>query len=158
MFALAGAVWLLPAPEPAVHGPNPGSEVPPVSICPVVAAAGRSTQISVLSSVNGQGRVSTFAAGEETGSLDFRTGGSGSVTLDAEEAGGLGVSGALIEMPSEATASGVLISGDAVRAAESCADTPTDEAFLSGGSTAGANTFELQLLNPYAGEASVQLT
>jgi hypothetical protein len=124
----------------------------------VVAAAGRTTQISVLSSVNGQGRISTFAAGEETGSLDFRTGGSGSVTVDAAEAGALGASGALIEMPSDATASGVLISGDAVRAAEWCADTPTTEAFLSGGSTAGANTFEFQLLNPYAGEASVQLT
>ncbi|HEX6220657.1 MAG TPA: DUF5719 family protein, partial [Acidimicrobiia bacterium] len=158
MIALAGAAMLLPTTEAAEPGPNPATESPPISTCPLVAGSGRSTEIAVLSSVNGQGRVSSFSSGEETGSLDFRTGSSGSVTIDAAEAGAVGTSAGLVEMPSATTAAGVLTLGETARSAESCADIPTGQAFLSGGSTAGGVAFEIQLLNPYAGEASAQLT
>lgn len=158
MLLLAAAAFLSPAPVPEEHGPTPGTEVPPVSICPVVSVGERTTTVSVLSSVNGVGRMSTFAAGEETGAFEFRTGGSGSVTFAAADAGAVGVSGGLIEMPSSATASGVLITGESARFAESCADIPTGQSFLSGGSTASGSQFEVQLLNPYAGEAVVDLT
>lgn len=158
MFALAAAAFVLPVPAAEDHGPNPPTEIPPVSICPIVEAAGRATQISVLSSVNGEGRVSTFAAGQETGALEFRTGASGSVTIAASDAGALGVSGGLIEMPSDNTASGVLVAGEAARSAEACADISTGQAFLSGGSTVDGSQFEVELLNPYAGEAVIDLT
>lgn len=158
MFGLAVAATLLPAPDSADFDPSPGTAMPPVSICPIVAGGGRTTDIAILSSINGTGRISTFSAGNETGSLDFRTGGSGSVVVPAAEAGAIGVSGALIEMPSETTVSGVRISGAEARAAEACGDIPTGQSFLSGGSTAGEAVFEIQLLNPYAGEAVLDLT
>lgn len=158
MFALALGTALLPSPDPAEPGAVPGTEDPPVAICPVVEGLDRATDISVLSSVNGQGRLSTFTAGEETGSLEFRTGGSGAVTIPADDAGAVGVAGGLIEMPSETTAAASVIAGPESRAAESCADIPTGQAFISGGSTVSGASFEIQLINPYAGEATVDLT
>ena len=76
----------LPATEPVTADAVPASELPPVAICPVVEVGERHTNLSVLSSVNGAGRLSTFSAGEVTGSLDFRTGGTGAVTVAAAEA------------------------------------------------------------------------
>lgn len=158
MLALAAAAALPPAPETAEHGPAPATEQPPISTCPLLTGSGRSTEIAVLSSVNGQGRVSSFRSGEETGSLEFRTGSSGSVTIDADETGAVGPSGGLVEMPTATTAASVLTVGESSRSAESCADIATGQAFLAGGSTASGAVFEVQLLNPYAGEANVDLT
>ena len=79
--ALGLAGMLLPATEPVTADAVPASELPPVAICPVVEVGERHTNLSVLSSVNGAGRLSTFSAGEVTGSLDFRTGGTGAVTV-----------------------------------------------------------------------------
>lgn len=158
MLGLAAAAFLLPGSEDSEFGTAPGTETPPVSICPVVEAGGRTTDIAVLSSINGTGRISTFSAGDATGTLDFRTGGSGSVVVAASEAGAIGQAGALVEMPSETTASGVSISGEGSRAAESCADIPTGQSFISGGTTASGASFEVQLLNPYAGEAVLEMT
>lgn len=45
--ALAAA--LVPGPEPTEPGPPPAAELPPVSICPIVQSAERSTSVSVLS-------------------------------------------------------------------------------------------------------------
>jgi hypothetical protein len=158
MVALAFVTFLSPEPTPADHGQVPATEPPPVAVCPIVATANRSTSVSVLSSVNGAGRLSTFAGGQETGDLEFRTGGSGAITLEAADAGAAGVSGGLIEMPSDVTAAAVTMTGEGVMAAESCVDIPTGEAFLAGGSTASGSLFEVQLMNPYAGEAVLQLT
>ena len=156
--ALALAAMLLPPAEPVTPGTVPASEVPPVSICPIVEAGERHTNLSVLSSVNGSGRLSTFSAGEETGALDFRTGATGAVTLAAAEAGAVGVAGGLVEMPSETTAAASVTIGPESRAAESCGDVPAGRTFLSGGSTLTGSSFEVQLINPYAGEATVNLT
>jgi hypothetical protein len=156
--ALGLAGMLLPATEPVTADAVPASELPPVAICPVVEVGERHTNLSVLSSVNGAGRLSTFSAGEVTGSLDFRTGGTGAVTVAAAEANAVGVSGGLIEMPSDATAAAALITSPELRAAESCADIPSGQTFISGGSTVSGSLFEIQLINPYAGEATVDLT
>lgn len=158
MFGLALSAALLPDPTPAEPGPVPGTEPPPVAICPIFQGGDRTTSISVLSSVDGRGRLSSFAAGEETGALEFRTGSTGATTLQAADVEAVGNAGGLIEMPSETTASAVLVSGPESRAAESCADTPTGQAFISGGSTITDAFFEVQLINPYAGEATVDLT
>ena len=157
MLVLAAASVLLTAPEAAEHDPPPATELPPISTCPLHVGSNRTTEIGILSSVNGQGRVSSFSSGSN-GSVEFRTGGTGAVTVDAAEAGAVGVSGGLVEMPSATTAAGVVTTGESARSAESCADIPTGQSFLSGGSTASGADFDLQLLNPYAGEATVELT
>lgn len=157
MVGLAVATALLPGREASGLDPVPASEAPPVAICPIVEAGDNHTAVSVLSSINGPGRLSTFAAGTETGVVEFRTGGSGAVTVPAADADAVGVAGGLIEMPSETTAAGVVTTGPGSRTAEICADTPTARTFISGGSTISGSMFEIQLINPYAGEASVDL-
>ena len=158
LCALTLGATLLPASPEGAPGEAPGTVLPPISICPVVEQGDSDTTISVLSSVNGAGRISIFAAEQATGSLDFRTGGSGAFVTQAAEAGAIGLSGGLIEMPTQTTASGVTVTSPTSRAAEGCAATPVPQSFLAGGSTAGASGFEVQLLNPYAGEATVDLT
>lgn len=158
MFGLALAAGFLPAADDVEPGPTPASEVPPVAICPIVEAGDRHTNVSVLSAVQGEGRLSTFAAGAETGLLDFTTGENGAVTLPAAEAGAVGLAGGLIEMPSDTTAAGSVTTGGGTLTAESCADIPTGRAFIAGGSTISDTSFEIQLINPYAGEAIVDLT
>lgn len=158
MMLLAGAAALVPPPETSSFGSDPATQIPPVSICPLRVGSGISTDVSVISSAGTDGRITTFASGLETGSLEFRTTDTGEVTLPAGEAGAVGISAGLIEIPQAATAAGVVMEGETTLAAESCVDVPTDQAFLSGGSTASGAMFELQLLNPYAGEAVVDLT
>ncbi|HXV72403.1 MAG TPA: DUF5719 family protein [Acidimicrobiia bacterium] len=157
MIVLAVAATVPSAPEAVQHDPPPATELPPISTCPLIVGSGRSTNIGILSSVNGQGRVSSFSSGA-SGSVEFRTGATGAVTIDAAEAGAVAFSGGLVEMPTATTAAGVVTIGESDRAAESCADIPTGQAFLSGGSTASGAGFDVQLLNPYAGEARVELT
>lgn len=149
MIVLAVAATVPSAPEAVQHDPQPATELPPISTCPLIVGSGRSTSIGILSSVNGQGRVSSFSSGA-SGSVEFRTGATGAVTIDAAEAGAVAFSGGLVEMPTATTAAGVVTIGESDRAAESCADIPTGQAFLSGGSTASGAGFDVQLLNPYA--------
>lgn len=158
MLGLAAAATLLPGADPPEPGQTPASEVPPVAICPIVEAGDRHTNIALLSSVDGGGRLSTFAAGEETGELEFTTGEGGAVTLPAADADAVGVLGGLVEMPSETTAASSLTSGPQALTAEACADIPTGQAFIAEGSTVSDSFFEIQLINPYAGEATVDLT
>lgn len=158
MAGLALVVSFVPPPDAPVPAAETGLETPPISVCPAVEAGGQHSTFSILSSVNGDGRLSAFAAGAETGAVEFSTGSSGSITLPALDAGAVGFTGALIEMPSETTATGVTVSGQSGFAAEACADTPTVQAVISGGSTADGGAFQVLLLNPYAGEATVDLT
>lgn len=157
MVALAVGTALIPGDEGAEPGPSPATEAPPVAICPIVESGDSHTDVSVLSSVNGSGRLSAFAAGSETGVVEFRTGETGAVTVPAADTDAVGVAGGLIEMPSETTAAGVVTTGSESRSAESCADLPTGESFISGGSTVSGSFFEIQLINPYAGQAIVDL-
>lgn len=157
MVGLAAAIVVLPANDPESPGAVPGANIPPVAVCPVVQVGDRNTAIAVLSSVNGEGRLSSFAAGQTTGTHEFRTGGSGAVTLAAADADAVGIAGALVEMPSDTTAAASVITGPDVRAAETCVDEPSPRAFISGGSTVSNSFFEIQLINPYAGEATVDL-
>jgi hypothetical protein len=158
MFLFAAAATLPSSPEAVDHEPPPATELPPISTCPLLVGSATSSEIGILSSVNGAGRVSSFGSGEPAGAIDFRTGATGSVTIDAAEVGAVGSAGGLVEMPTATTAAGVLTLGETARSAETCADIPTGESFLSGGSTASGADFDVQLLNPYAGEATVELT
>ena len=156
--ALAAGAALLPELDEAPPGAEPGLSPPPVSICPLVEAADRVTEVAILSSINGEGRMSGFSAGSETGSTTFRTGASGSTTIAASDVSAVGFAGGLIELPSETTVSGVVVQNALSVASEACAQDAPDEAFIVGGSTASGSQFDLQLMNPYAGSAVAVLT
>lgn len=158
MAALAVTASYLP--EPSARTPNeaPATVIPPVAMCPLIEAGDRSTSVSVLSSIDGPGRLSAYAAGAIVGEVDFRTGSTGSVTIPASDVGAVGAAGGLVEMPTEATTAGIVVEGPSSLAAESCDELATDEAFVSGGTTASGAGFVLQILNPFAGEAIVNLT
>ncbi len=158
MIALGVGAALIPAQTEPVPGDVPAREVPPVSICPLLEGASGTTDMAILSSINGGGRVSTFKAGAETGSVEFATGITGSVIVPAADAGAVGEAGGLIEMPSDTTVAGVITRGSGTLAAESCADTPSSQMYIAGGTTVGSADFSIQFLNPYAGEAMVDLT
>jgi hypothetical protein len=158
MVALVVTVALLPEPAPQQPGEVPATVVPPVDNCPLIEAGDRGTSVSIISSVDGPGRLSSYAAGSILGELDFRTGATGSVTIPASDVGAVSAAGGLVELPSETTATGVLVGGPSSLAAEACEDVITEEAFVSGGSTVGDDGFTLQILNPFAGRAVVDLT
>lgn len=158
MVALVVTVGLLPDPSPQEPGEVPATLVPPVDSCPLIEAGDRNTSVSILSSVDGPGRLSAYAAGSIIGEIDFRTGVTGSMTIPASDVGAVGAAGGLVELPSETTASGVVVEGPSSLAAESCEDVVTEKAFVSGGSTVSGQGFELQILNPFAGKAVVELT
>lgn len=157
MSALTLGLVFLPGPEQPAPGTAPGIAPPPLSICPLVESGERHTRVSVLSTYNGTGRLSAFAAGRAIGSTEFSTGGSGAVTLDAADVSAVGVTGGLVELPSDATVSGVTVSGPDSIATEGCADAPSAVTYIGGGTTAQGASFQIQLLNPYAGEAVVDL-
>jgi hypothetical protein len=158
MVALALATVLSPQPGPVPTRPLPGEEPSPVAICPVVEATQRETDILVLAPVDGEGRLSAFSHGEETGAIDFAAGESGAARIAASRVEAVGIAGALVELPMAPTASGAVVSGPDSLAAEACADSPGARVFISGGSTAGADAFEIHLINPYAADANVSLT
>lgn len=158
MVALAVAFVFGPQPDAVGTRPLPGEEPSPVAICPVVEAAQRETDIVVLSPVDGEGRLSGFAAGSETGSDEFAAGDAEVVRIAASSVGAVGITGALVELPSAPTASGAVVSGPDSLAAEACADVPDAQVMISGGSTASGNAFEIHLINPYAADATVSLT
>jgi hypothetical protein len=158
LIALTVAVATLPEPVETSPGEDPVSVAPPVAVCPLLEAGDRVSSASILSSVSGPGRLSGFAAGSLIGEVDFVTGSTGSVTIEAAEIDAVGSAGGLVEMPSETSAAGVVTRGPASLAAEACAETRSTGTFLSGGSTASGARFALQILNPFAGDAIVDLT
>lgn len=141
--------------------PSPGPEVaiaqPNVAVCPVEEGSGRTTQISILSTVNGPTKLTLFAGGEPAGSLGTRTGPSGSVVIPVTDVAAVGTVGGLIELPVATSAVGSVFFGSETMSGEACAATPSPQTFLTGGSTISGRTFVVHLMNPYAGAAVVDL-
>ena len=158
VVALTVGAAALPQVDGAEPGNLPASVSPPIAICPVVATAGIGTEIGLLSSVNGPVRLSGFAAGGETGSADTEIGSSGASRFPAAELGVVGEVGVLAEFPTDDTTAAVLLNGQGVFASSVCAGVPSGETVLGAGSTADDATLKLLLLNPYAGEATVDIT
>lgn len=156
--ALAAAGVVLPEPDEPAPLASVGAEEPAVSVCPVQEGGGRSTEVAILSTVNGPTLLTLFAGGGSAGSLGTETGASGSTVIPVGDVAAVGSVGGLVELPAATSASGVVITGAASLMAEACASVPSPQAFLTGGSTVSGETFALQLMNPYAGEAIVSLT
>lgn len=157
VLVLAVGAFLIPAPDAPESGPAAGVEEPAVAICAIEEGSGRTTEVAILSTVDGPTRLTLFAVGEQAGSIGQSTGASGSVTIPVVDVAAVGTVGGLIEMPISSSAAGVIVAGAESTSAESCAAVPTQQSFIDGGSTIGGHTFELQLMNPYAGEAVVEL-
>ena len=152
---LAAVAVLLPTPDEPQPGPEVGIEKLPVAICPVEEGRGRSTDVAILSDVDGPTQLTLFAEGEIVGSLGTTTGPSGSTVVPVGDVVALGTMGGLIELPTAGSTAGVVVSGAQSFIAELCPSASATQVLLTGGSTAGGDTFEMQLMNPYAGEAIV---
>lgn len=154
---LAVGVLLAPGVEP----PAPGSEVPAnppsVAVCPVDEGSGRATSVGVASGVGGEGRFTAFAAGVSAGSSRFTTEPSGSASISVAEIAPVGVGAGLTEMPEgDVAAASVLVGAQSV-AVETCTPVPVPQTLIAGGSTLSGHEHQVQLMNPYAGEALVDL-
>ncbi len=156
-LTLAVGVLLTPAPDAPEPGPAAGVEEPPVAVCAIEEGSGRTTEVVILSTVNGPTRLTLFASGESAGSISQPTGASGSVMIPVVDVAAVGTVGGLVELPISSSAAGVIVTGAESMSAESCADVPTRQSFISGASTIGGHAFELHLMNPYAGQAVVEL-
>ena len=154
---LAVGAFLVPAPDAPEAGPLAGIEEPPVAICAIEEGSGRTTEVAILSTVDGLTRLTLFASGETAGTIGQATGASGSVVIPVVDVAAVGTVGGLIEMPISSSAAGAMVVGAESMSAESCAAVPSQQSFITGASTMGEQTFELHLMNPYAGEAVVDL-
>ena len=157
IFSLAVGAVLLPGPDAPTSG-DPGLSLEaPVAVCAIEEGSGRSTSISVLSTVDGPVQLSLFANRASAGSIGHSTGSSGSIVIPVVDVAAVGTVGGLVETPNALSATGALVSGAESMSAEACASTPHRQTFVAGGSTAGGDTFVLHLMNPYAAEAIVDL-
>ncbi len=156
-LALAVGVFVIPAPDAPEPGPAAGVVEPPVAVCAIEEGSGRTTEVVILSTIDGATLLTLFASGEPAGSIGQPTGASGSVIIPVVDVAAVGTVGGLVELPISSSAAGVIVTGAESMSAESCADVPTRQSFITGASTIGGHAFELHLMNPYAGQAVVEL-
>ena len=157
VLAMAAVAYAMPAPDQPAVGSTVGTEEPPVAVCAVEEGSGRTTQLTVLSTVDGPARMTLFASGETAGSLGQRTGASGSLVIPVVDVAAVGTVGALVEMPVLSSAAGAVVLGATSLSAEACVGSPPTSAVIGGGSTVSGDNFVIHLMNPYAGEAIVEM-
>lgn len=155
--ALAAGALLLPPPDDPSPGQPAGVAEPPVAVCPIQEGSGRSTEVAVLSTVDGPTRLTLFTGGGSAGTLGTRTGASGSTVIPVGDVAAVGTPGGLVELPNADSATGVKVVGAASLAAEACPSVPAIQTMMTGGSTVSGENFIMQLMNPYAGEAIASL-
>ena len=73
------------------------------------------------------------------------------------EVAALGTAGSVLDLPSSDASAVSVIAGSTSIAAETCPVAPGRHSILGGGSTLSGQSFLLQLMNPYAGEAIADL-
>jgi len=155
--ALTAAVLIVPSQAPPQSGAVAAVDLPSVAVCPVDEGSGRNTTIGIASGINGEGRFTAFAGGVSAGSSEFSTGASGSVAIPLADVAPVGTSAGLAELPGpDVAAASLLLSAETV-AVETCVATPIQQTLLAGGSTISGEEHQVQLMNPYAGEAVVDL-
>jgi hypothetical protein len=128
-----------------------------MAVCAVEEGSGRATNIGVVSVVDGAGTLTAFAAGSTVGAVDFEIGAPKATTIPIADIAAVGVGGALLELPDiDSAATSVVIGADSL-AIDTCPVAAGSDLILGGGSTLSDQRFEVQLMNPYAGEAIVNL-
>ena len=154
---MAVGVLLVPSPEAPAPGPPAATNPPSVAVCPVEEGGGRTTRIGIASSVGGEGRFTAFAAGVPAGSVTFSTEASGSAAVSVSEFAPTGVGAGLTEMPDGEVAAASVLVGTQSIAVDTCTPVPNPQTLIAGGSTLSGEQHQVQLMNPYAGEALVDL-
>ncbi len=149
---------LLPSPEPPVPGEVVAVDIPALALCPIEQGSVLDTTVAVVSTIDGDGEFTAFAGGVVAGSTAFSTGASGSTVIPVVDVAAVGVAGGLVELPNTESAAGSLIQGGELVAAEACVSAPSTQTVLAGGFTTGGAEFDVRIMNPYAGEARVDLT
>lgn len=156
--ALTAGVFAMPQPAPPVPGEGVAPDPADVMVCPAQEGSGRTTSIAVVSPLAGPGTVTLFTAGLSAGSVEYATGASGSALVPVGQIAAVGTAAALVELPGAGSAAGTLISGGGSLAHEACVSSPVGQTLLAGGSTLSGESLEVQVMNPYAGEALVDVT
>ena len=154
---LGATAALMPATKTPQPAEAPPLEAPAVAVCGVVEGNGRTTRVAVLSGVDGSGALTVFAGGDEVGATGYEIGPAGAAAIDVVDVAAVGAAGAVVETPAVASAVGTVISGVQSLSAEPCISTPDQLSVVAGGSTTAGHSFEVQLINPFAGEAVVRL-
>lgn len=156
--ALAAVGYLMLPPESPSSDPLSAVDPPAVAICALEEGSGRTTTLGVVSNVNSDGLFTAFAGGRSAGSVSFDLGTSSSTQIDVVDVAAVGVAGGLVELPVVDSAVASVVSGAASLSAEGCASIPEQQVVVAGASTVSGTTFEIHLMNPYAGEAIVDIT
>lgn len=157
VLGLAATAFLLPEPSAPEPGPSAGIQEPSVAVCAVEEGAGRTTEIPIVSTVDGPTQLTLFTGGVTAGSIGRNTGPSGSAVIPIVDVAAVGTVGALVEMPNTLSAAASVVTGSASMSGETCGTVPAPSTLITGGSTASGKTFVLHLMNPYAGDALVEL-
>ncbi len=158
VLALSAGAIAVPTTDPPEAGPAVTGNPPPVAVCAVEEGRGRTSQIQLLSAGADAGQVTGFAAGEASGSLTFGFEDAEPGSFVASDLSVVGVAAALVESGEPSTSSSVSVLGPDSVSAESCLGEPASQSMLGGGSTLSGEEFEVQLMNPYAGQARVEIT
>ncbi len=148
------AIPALAQPEP---GPAAAVDQPAVAYCPIEEGSGRTTVINVASTASGPMTLATFASGTMTGSVETEIGASGGASVAIADVAALGTAGSVLDLPSSDASAISVIAGSTSISAETCPPAPAGHSLLGGGSTLSGQSFVVQLMNPYAGEAIVDL-
>jgi hypothetical protein len=128
-----------------------------MAVCAVEQGSGRSTTIDVASTVDGSGTMTAFASGATVGTLDFETGDVGVASISVADVAAVGVGGALLELPATSSAAASVVVGADSLSVDTCPSASGGDLILGGGSSLSDQSFVVQLMNPYAGEAIVNL-
>jgi len=155
---LAAAAIMIPASVPPALREPVAVNPPAVSVCPVDEGSGRNTTVGIVATVDAEGQFTAFAGGSPAGSTSFETGVSGAAAIPLVDVAPTGVAAGLVELPVTEAASASLVVGTESLALESCLTSPAPQTLLGGGSSISGEEFEVQLMNPYSGEALVELT
>jgi hypothetical protein len=157
VLALAAVALAVPALDPPQTAPAAAVDTPAMAVCAIEEGSGRSTTVSVASTVDGPGTLTAFAAGSAVGHVDFETGEPGVSSIPIADVAAVGVGGALLEFPVNTSAAASVVAGAGSLSIDTCPTGSGRDLILGGGSTLSDQRFEVQLMNPYPGEAIVSL-
>ncbi len=155
VVVLAGGAVALPAVDSPQPAPAAPVDAPAMAVCAVEEGSGRATTIDVASAVDGSGTATAFAAGSVIGSAEFEATASTVSSIAMADIAPVGVGGALLELPGVASAATSLVVGADSLSIDTCPVAAGGDLILGGGSTLSDQRFEVELMNPYAGEAVV---
>ncbi len=156
--ALAFALVSLPAPDQPAPGEAPATNQSAFAVCPIIEGGGRTTEVAVVSTVEGPTSLTLFANGSTAGSIQVGIEDNGATVIPVVDVAAVGTVGGLVELPAASAAAGTRTQGAQSATMEACISAIPAQVFLAGGSTAGQRQMTLHLMNPFAGDAVATLS